>query len=63
MVALEYEARGQTPNQLIKSHELETGLLALLMAYKQMQAWHKDGWFIGGISADHILMTLTEYDY
>ena len=62
-MALEYEARGRTPNQLIKSRELETGLLALLMVYNQMLAWHKDGWFMGGISADHILLTMTEYDY
>ena len=28
-----------------------------------MVAWHQEGWFLGGISADHILLTLTDWEY
>ena len=61
MIALEYDARGETPNQLMQGCELEKGLYAILLAYEQMLAWHKDGWFLGGISGDHILLTAVEW--
>ena len=50
-------------NQLLENCELEKGLYAIVRAYDAMLNWHRDGWFLGGISGDHILLFEQDLQY